>query len=120
MRFATEMASWAEFLNANGIVAHAPDLLGDDEWNRATEEERRVLAHTLATNHFSKIESSDIVFVFNESGYAGPSVTLEMGFAVAHKKPMYAKCSDVDEVCRDVWFNGYCQTKEELLAVVIN
>lgn len=120
MRFSAEMIAWGEFLQAHGVTAYIPDLLGNDEWNDATPERRRELAKQLALDHFSKMEISDVIFIFNEESYVGPSVTLEMGFAIAHKLPLFAKCQDVNEVCRDVWFDGYCDTKESLLNILKN
>ena len=47
---------------------------------------------------------ADVVFVFNQDGYAGNSTTLEIGYAVALGKPIYAFSKD-PELCRRVLFN---------------
>ncbi len=118
MKFATEMTDWGAFLQMNGITANVPDLVGNDVWNSANSNERRALAKQLAVNHFRKIDNSSVVFIFNKDGYAGPSVTLEIGYAIACQRPLFALCEDTNEVCRDVWFDGYCKTKESLLEIL--
>ncbi len=57
---------------------------------------------------------ADVVFVYNKDGYAGPSTTLEIGFAVALGKPIYALAPD-GELCRHVLFREVIATPKELL-----
>lgn len=47
---------------------------------------------------------ADVVFIYNQDGYIGNSTTLELGYAVALGKPVYALCSDSTEICRNVLF----------------
>lgn len=56
---------------------------------------------------------ADIVFVYNKDGYCDNSTTLEIGYAVAANKPLYALSAD-DELCRHVLFREIIQTPEEL------
>ncbi|KKS95638.1 MAG: MazG nucleotide pyrophosphohydrolase [Candidatus Gottesmanbacteria bacterium GW2011_GWA2_43_14] len=47
--------------------------------------------------HLDNIRKSDIVYIFNKNAYLGPAVTVEIGFALALKKPIlsYAKVKDI-------------------------
>ena len=57
---------------------------------------------------------ADVVFVFNKGGYIGNSTTLEIGYAVAARKPLYALASD-EEICRHVLFRDFVKTPEALM-----
>jgi len=41
-------------------------------------------------SHLHAIRNSDFLYVVNPNGYIGPSVTLEIGYAVAHSIPVFA------------------------------
>lgn len=44
-----------------------------------------------AFSHLSNIRKSDIVYIFNKGAYLGPAVTVEIGYALALGKPIFAK-----------------------------
>lgn len=56
---------------------------------------------------------ADIVFIYNKDGYAGVSTTLEIGYAVALGKPIYALTND-EELCRHVLFREIITSLKEL------
>lgn len=56
---------------------------------------------------------ADVVFVFNKNGYAGNSTTLEIGYAVALGKPIYALNAD-EELCRHVLFREFISSPAKL------
>ena len=43
-----------------------------------------------AFSHLENIKKSDAVYIFNKGSYLGPAVTVEIGFALALGKPIYA------------------------------
>lgn len=47
--------------------------------------------------HLANIAKSDLVYIFNKNSYLGPAVTVEIGYALALKKTIYAyaKVSDI-------------------------
>ena len=59
-----------------------------------------------------------IVYVYNKDGYSGVSTNIEIGFASALGKPIYAFCDNDEEECRKILFNKIVQTPEELLKLV--
>jgi deoxyxylulose-5-phosphate synthase len=67
-------------------------------------------------NRFIAIRKADVMFLFNKDGYIGNSTTLELGFAVALSKPVYALSDKDEEVCRDILIDGYAATPTELIA----
>ena len=61
------------------------------------------------------IRKADVVFIFNKNGYMGNSTTLELGFAVALSKPIYALEEDKDEPCRNVLIDKIIKTPKKLI-----
>ena len=47
-------------------------------------------AHEAITRHLQRIDQAECIFVFNKDGYAGNSVVMEIGYAYAQRKPVYA------------------------------
>jgi hypothetical protein len=75
-----------------------------------TPDRRLELAH----DHFNKIRIADVVYIYNEGGYAGPSTSMEIGFAVALGKPIYAYSVD-EELCRQVLYRECVRNPEDML-----
>ena len=44
-----------------------------------------------AFSHLENIRKSDVVYIYNKGSYLGPAVTVEIGFALALGKPIFAK-----------------------------
>lgn len=115
-KFAADMKIWGDFLAENGVNVFIPEDFSNDPVWKGSESEKRNFAYKLTTDHFEKIKEYDLVLIFNKDGYSGLSTTLEIGCAGGLNKPIYAIEKDTTEVCRDVLFNGYFKTKEELLS----
>lgn len=49
-----------------------------------------------AFSHLKNIRNSDIVYIFNKGSYLGPAVTVEIGYALALGKPIFAKAKIED------------------------
>lgn len=123
IRFADEMAAFAQSLrNAYGIVVHVPTARAtpNDAVMELPEDVYLDLCRGRTWEHFHLIEIADAVFIFNERHpetkipHAGPSVTLELGYATARKKPVYALRPEDPEGCRRGLYLGACATPEDL------
>ena len=114
-RFKPEMRDFADKLKKLGVVVHEPFLHSrGDEWEKLSDDYKNFIALGLTHDHFYKIKIADAVFVYNKEGYSGNSVTLEIGFAVALGKPIYALNND-EELCRQVLFRKITALPEELV-----
>ena len=69
----------------------------------------------LTHDHFYKIKMADVVFLYNRDGYSGNSSTLELGYAMALGKPIYALSGEDEELCRKVLFRDIINTPKELI-----
>ncbi|OGG94183.1 hypothetical protein A2609_00185 [Candidatus Kaiserbacteria bacterium RIFOXYD1_FULL_47_14] len=109
------MREFGKKLKELGVVVFEPYLhSGQDEWAKLSDDYKKFVALGLTHDHFYKIQMADVVFVFNKDGYAGNSTTLEIGYAVATGKPIYALTSD-EELCRHVLFREIISSPEELI-----
>lgn len=116
-RFRPEIREFARVLKEKGVIVYEPYLhSGQDEWEKLPGEYKNFVALGLTHDHFYKIQMGDVVFVFNKGGYAGNSTTLEIGYAVALGKPIYAYSGDSAELCRHVLFRAVISSPEEFLA----
>jgi nucleoside 2-deoxyribosyltransferase len=114
-KFKPEIKAFAAKLRKAGVTVYEPYLhTGQDEWERLSEDYKKFVALGLTHDHFYKIKMADIVFIYNKDKYAGVSTTLEIGYALALGKPIYALCTD-DEICRHVLFREIITTPEKLL-----
>lgn len=77
-----------------------------------------VLPWGLTHDHFYKIKMADVVFIYNEQGYIGTSTTLEIGYAVALGKPIYALSQDSEEICRNILIRDIVKSPDDLVKVL--
>jgi len=114
-RFKSEIRKFSQKLKALGVVVYEPFLhSGDLEWEKLSINYKKFTALGLTHDHFYKIQMADVVFIYNQNGYAGNSTTLEIGFSVAMGKPIYALAED-DELCRQVLFREIITSPKELV-----
>jgi len=115
-RFKPEIREFAKRLKRVGIVVFEPYLLlnPEDEWKAMSDEHKKFIILGLTHDHFYKIRMADVVLVYNKNGYCGNSTTLEIGYAVAAGKPLYALSAD-EELCRCVLFRGIVKSPKELI-----
>jgi nucleoside 2-deoxyribosyltransferase len=114
-RFKPEMREFARKLKDSGVVVYEPYLhSGQEEWADLSDDYKRFVALGLTHDHFYKIQMADVVFLFNKGGYSGNSTTLEIGYATAKGKPIYALSKD-EELCRHVLIREIIETPEELI-----
>lgn len=118
-RFKPEMRKFGASLKKLGVVVYEPYLhSGQEEWENLSDAYKRFIALGLTHDHFYKIKMADVVFVFNKAGYSGNSTTLEIGYAMALGKPIYALSDKDEELCRKVLFRDFFKTPRELLKVL--
>ena len=55
----------------------------------------------LTLEHFDWVRKADVCYVYNQDDYAGISVSLEMGYAAALGKPIFALSAKTGDPCRD-------------------
>lgn len=115
-RFTEEAREFGKKLKDLGVTVYEPHFYrgSGGKWDELKDFDKQFVALGLTHDHFYKIKMADVVFVFNKDGYSGNSTTLEIGYAVAADKPLYALSDKDEELCRHVLFRGFASTPEEL------
>ena len=112
-RFKSEIREFAKSLKELGVVVYEPYLYFEpDEWAKLSEDYKKFALLGFTHDHFYKIKTADVVFIFNKDGYAGNSTTLEIGYAVAMGKPIYALMND-KELSRHILFREIISSPKE-------
>jgi len=115
-RYKKEMRAFANKLKEAGIIVFEPYLhQGKDEWANLSDQYKRYVLLGLTHDHFYKIKMADVVYIYNKDGYSGVSTTLELGYAMALGKVIYALSEDNDEGCRNILFREIIKTPKELI-----
>ena len=115
-RFKPEIIKFAKDLQKAGTIVFAPYLHeGKEEWQNLSDQYKKFVLLGLTHDHFYKIKMADIVFVYNKDGYSGVSTTLEIGYAMALGKIIYALSEDPDEGCRNILFREIVKSPDQLI-----
>ena len=115
-RFKDEIAAIAKDLEERGIVVFEPNFkepLFEDE-QVVSPHMTHMLFKGLTLEHFEWVRKADICYIYNPGGYAGVSVTMEMAFAQALGKPIYALEPKTGDPCRDTLIDKVVPTVDEL------
>ncbi|HSX07520.1 MAG TPA: hypothetical protein VLG11_01365 [Candidatus Saccharimonadales bacterium] len=68
----------------------------------------------LTLEHFDWVRKSEVCFIYNKDDYAGISVTMEMAYAAALGKPVFALSAKTGDPCRDALIDKVIATPKEL------
>jgi hypothetical protein len=116
-RFASDIRDFTKKLKDLGVIVYEPYLYraSGGVWENIPDHDKPLVATGLTHVHFYKIRMADVVYVLNKDGYSGVSTTLEIGYAVALNKPIYAYSESDEEICRKIIFSGFVNNAEDLI-----
>lgn len=116
-RFREGIRNFAAKLKQAGVVVYEPILFEpkDDTSVSISDQVKHLRRLGVTLHHFAQIRKADVCFVYNEGGYIGVSTTLEMGFAAALDKAIYALEEDTEDPPRGILIDEVVSTPEELL-----
>jgi hypothetical protein len=119
-RYRHEVKTFCDDLEAAGIVVYRPNIQEPifEDKKIISEHVTNTIFKGLTLEHFDLIRKADVCFIYNAEQYVGISVTLEMGFANALGKPIYALDAKTGDPCRDALINKVARTAEELKALL--
>ncbi len=72
----------------------------------------------LTLEHFDWIRKAEVCYVYNKASYVGISVTLEMAYASALGKPIFALSKKTGDPCRDALIDKVVPSAKELAALL--
>ncbi|MDO8551213.1 MAG: hypothetical protein Q7S03_00830 [bacterium] len=115
-RFKSELRTFAKKLKEKGVVIFEPNLhSAGEQWGSLSDDYKNYIALGLTHDHFYKIRMADVLFLYNKEGYCGVSVTLELGYAVALGKPIYALSDKDEELARKILIREFITSPSELI-----
>ncbi|MGB4967509.1 MAG: hypothetical protein WBO35_04895 [Candidatus Saccharimonadales bacterium] len=72
----------------------------------------------LTLEHFDWIGKAEVCYIYNPGGYVGTSVTMEIAYAAALGKPVFALEAGTGDPCRDALIDKVIETSKKLAAVL--
>lgn len=126
-RFKAEVEEFSKCLKELGAPVvfepnfkrHRKDMIEKPEAERLQSKTYAGKVPAYVYEHFNKLRKADVCYVYNKDGYAGINTTLEIGFAHALDRLIYAYSPELEpeeggEICRDILFTEIVTTPEEL------
>jgi len=105
-------------LREAGHIVLEPILNENKVVNNLSSDIKRYVYSGLTLHQFELIRKAEICLIYNPGGYAGNSVTLELGAAAMCDLLIYALEEDKDEICRNVLFNFVCGDIENFIKMI--
>jgi nucleoside 2-deoxyribosyltransferase len=120
-RYYKEIAEFCSDLEKLGAMVFAPsfhDPPFDEKTMFASEFATQKFFKGLTLEHFDWVRKAEVCFVYNKGDYAGTSVSLEMGYACALGKPIFALTPKTGDPCRDALIDKVIKTPKQLAALL--
>lgn len=116
-RYKKEIREFAQRLEKAGVVVFRPniELATLETETIGTPHQTKMVFKGLTLEHFDWIRKADVCFIYNKNHYIGVSVSLEMGFANALGKPIYALEESTGDPCSDSLIDAVTSKPEELI-----
>jgi hypothetical protein len=120
-KYYKEIDAFCNKLKRAGVLVFEPSF-ADPPYDEAFKTESDFVTSKffkgLTLEHLDWIKKSEVCYIFNKSGYAGTSVTLEMGYASALGKPIFALEPKTGDPCRDALIDKVIKTPTELIKLL--
>lgn len=120
-RYAKEMHRFCKELESLGVLVFEPSFSDPPITEQAKIQSDFVtykIFKGLTLEHFDWIRKSEACFIYNKDGYVGVSVTMEMAFASALSKPIFALEQETGDPCRNTLIDKIVKTPEELIKLL--
>jgi len=78
----------------------------------------QVVFKGLTLEHFNWIRKADVCYILNLDDYVGVSVTMEMAYATALGKPVFAYSKETGDPCRNSLIDAAIPSIDELVKIL--
>ena len=119
-RFKNEVAEFCGELEKKGVMVFEPnfeEVVGEEDFIQS-HHLTKVVFKGLTLEHFNWITKAEVCYVYNKEDYCGVSVAMEMAYATALKKPIFALSSRTGDPCRDALIDKVVPTVDELVRLL--
>ncbi len=119
-KYKNEVKKFCLELEKLGAVVFEPNISNPitEETSFGAKHITKAVFKGLTLEHFDWIRKADICFIYNKDNYVGNSVTLEIGYASALGKPIYALSSKTGDPCRDSLIDKEAKTSKDLFKLL--
>jgi hypothetical protein len=117
-RYTKEIRAFAKKLRKSGVTVYEPFLNKNIKISDLPSDLKRYSFLGLTLHHFNFIRKADAVYFYNKDGYIGVSCSMELGFAEALGKPIFALSDKDPETARAVLFDNIVKTPRELVKIL--
>jgi nucleoside 2-deoxyribosyltransferase len=119
-RYAREIAHFCKELEKAGVMVFEPNFREPMPEDKKFDSEhiKQAVFKGLTLEHFDWIRKSEVCFVFNKDDYVGASVTMEIGYATALGKPVFALSPNTGDPCRDALIDKVVKTPKKLASLL--
>ncbi|HSX17295.1 MAG TPA: hypothetical protein VLH86_04295 [Patescibacteria group bacterium] len=119
-RYAKEIAAFCAGLEKLGVLVFEPSFtepIPEDAFMHSAYVTSKIFKG-LTLEHFDWIRKAEVCYVFNKDDYVGASVTMEMAYAQALGKPIFALTPKTGDPCRDALIDKVIKTPQALVALL--
>jgi hypothetical protein len=119
-RYSKEIAVFCRELEKLGVLVFEPSFgekMPEDVFIHSDYVTGK-LFKGLTFEHFDWIRKAEVCYVFNKDDYVGVSVTLEIAYASALGKPIFAMGPKTGDPCRDALIDKVIKTPKQLAALL--
>ena len=119
-RYAKEIAAFCKELEKLGVLVFEPSFkepIPEDAFHHSEYVTGKIFKG-LTLEHFDWVRKAEVCYVYNKGDYAGISVSLEMGYACALGKPIFALTPKTGDPCRDALVDKVVKTPKQLAVLL--
>jgi hypothetical protein len=119
-RYRKEIAAFCAELEKLGVLVFEPAIqqaIPEDAFIHSDYVTAK-LFKGLTLEHFDWIRKAEVCYIYNKDDYVGASVTMEMAYASALSKPVFAFTPRTGDPCRDALIDKVVTTPKKLAALL--
>ena len=115
-KYAEEVAEFCEKLRAQNILVFEPNFKEplQEDVLVGSAHITKVVFKGLTLEHFDWVRKAETCYILNLDDYVGVSVTMEMAYASALGKPIFAYSAETGDPCRNALIDQVITKPEEL------
>lgn len=119
-KYKDQIHQFALELEKLGVCVFEPNFKEPlpETYKAETANMTKIIFKGLTLEHFYYIRKADVCFVYNQNDYVGTSVTMEMAYACALDKPIFALTEITGEPCRDTLIDKVATSARELIKLL--
>ena len=119
-RYKKEIAAFCKELTKLGVLCFEPSIqqpISEDAFISSDYVTSKIFKG-LTLEHFDWVRKAEVCYVFNKDDYCGVSVSMEMGYAVALGKPIFAYSAQTGDPCRDALIDKVITNPKQLFKLL--